>query len=103
VAAMNVTVASIAAALATQQSSIDAVVGFLGVIVPAWQTLTEVQQGDEMGMVRPSAEQLGLVADIIALQREPGFDHEAVVSMDPPAGTLVARGSTVHVRVNFQG
>ena len=44
-----------------------------------------------------------MIADVIALRREPGFSHEAVVSMDPPPGRSFPRGSTVHVRVNFEG
>ena len=56
-----------------------------------------------MGLTMPSAQSLGLVIEIIALQREPGFGHEEIVSMEPEAGTLVARGSTVRVRMNFMG
>jgi len=82
---------------------LQALVGFLGVIVPGWRNRTEIENGDDMGMHIPSADAIGLVVEIVALQREPGFEHEEVVSMDPPAGTLVARGSTIRVRMNFEG
>jgi hypothetical protein len=84
-------------------SLVQALVNFLGVIVPAWRNREEIERGDDMGLVVPSAESIGLVVEIIPLQLEPGFGHEEVVSMQPSAGTLVARGSTVRVRMNFQG
>jgi hypothetical protein len=71
--------------------------------IPDWPNLTEVNEGDDMGIVRPSAAQLGLTVEIIALQREPGFDHEQVVSIDPPAGTLAPLTRRVRVKVNFEG
>jgi hypothetical protein len=91
------------AGLQEQQATLAQISSLLGVVVPAWQTLTQVQNGDDMGLVRPSAAQLGLTADIIPVQQEPGFGQEDVVSIDPPPGTLVARGSTVHLQVNYQG
>lgn len=71
--------------------------------IPAWNTRTEVEEGDEMGIVYPSAAELGLVVDYVALQREPGYVHEEVVSISPPPGTLVARGATVVVTLNLEG
>jgi hypothetical protein len=82
---------------------VRALVGFLGVVVPNWRNRSEIEHGDDMGMVLPSAEAIGLVIEIVPLQREPGYEHEEVVSMEPPAGTLVARGSTVRVRMSFMG
>ncbi|MGB3433933.1 hypothetical protein [Achromobacter sp.] len=82
---------------------VQALVSSLGVIVPAWHTRKEIEEGDDMGLTMPSAKSAGLVIEIIALQREPGFGHEEIVSMEPEAGTLVARGSTVRVRMNFMG
>src|SRR5215212_6724008 len=76
---------------------------FLGVIVPNWRNRNEIEQGDDMGILIPSADAIGLIVEIVPLQLEPGFEHEEVVSMEPPAGTLVARGSTVRVRMNFTG
>jgi hypothetical protein len=88
----------------TQQSQLlEQVAGLLGVIVPAWLNLEEVEEGDDMGIVRPSASELGLVVEIVPLQREPGFGHNDVVDSDPAAGTLVARGTKVRVRVNLLG
>lgn len=71
--------------------------------VPDWKTRTEVEQGDEMGVLYPSAAELGLVIDYVVLQREPGYSHEEVVSISPPPGTLAARGSTVVVTLNLEG
>jgi hypothetical protein len=71
--------------------------------IPDWPNLTEVNEGDDMGIVRPSAAQLGLTVEIIALQQEPGFDHEQVVSIDPPAGTLAPLTQPIRVTVNFEG
>jgi hypothetical protein len=82
---------------------VHAIAGFLGVVVPAWHNSQEIERGDDMGMSIPSAESIGLLIEIIPLQLEPGFGHEEVVSMEPPAGTLVVRGSTVRVRMNFLG
>ena len=90
-------------AVAESAKLVQALVGFLGVIVPNWRNRTEIEQGDDMGILIPSADAIGLIVEIVPLQLEPGFEHEEVVSMEPPAGTLVARGSTVRVRMNFTG
>jgi hypothetical protein len=71
--------------------------------IPDWPNLTEVNEGDDMAIVRPSAAQLGVTVEIIALQDEPGFDHEQVVAIDPPAGTLAPLTQPVRVTVNFEG
>jgi hypothetical protein len=72
-------------------------------VIPAWRTKTEVFEGDDMGLVSPSAEQLGLVVELKIDQRNPNFQHEDVISITPPAGTLVSRGSTVVVEINLEG
>jgi len=36
-------------------------------------------------------------------QRNPNFQHEDVISITPPAGTFVRRGSTVIVAINLEG
>jgi hypothetical protein len=72
-------------------------------VIPDWPDLAEVNQGDEMGIVRPSAAQLGLLVNIVALQRQPGFDDQKVVSINPPAGTLQRLVDPVQVQVNFDG
>ena len=71
--------------------------------IPDGPNLTEVNEGDDMAIVRPSATQLGLTVEIIALNHEPGFDHEQVVAIDPPAGRLVPLTQPVRVTVNFEG
>jgi len=76
---------------------------FLGAVIPPWRTKEEVENGDDMGIAVRSAADLNLVVEFIILQREPGFGHEDVVSIDPPAGTLVAKGSTVKVTLNLEG
>jgi hypothetical protein len=90
---MNV-IEQINTTMAEQSQLLQQVAGVIGVIVPAWRNLREVEEGsDEPGGVdRPSAAELGLQIEIIALQLEPGFGHEDVVSSDPASGTLVPRG-----------
>lgn len=73
------------------------------VLVPPWATKEEVLQGDDMGMDVLSAEALGLRVVFEIDQHHPGFDHEQVISISPPAGTLVNAGSTVVVRINLEG
>lgn len=86
------------------ESTVDQLVKFLGLaVIPAWRTRTEVEEGDDMGMVSPSAEQLGLVVEFQIDQRNPNFQHEEVISITPPPGTLVNPGSTVVVRINLEG
>jgi|SRR5215213_739374 len=73
------------------------------VVIPEWRTRTEVEEGDDMGLVSPSAEQLGLVIEFQIDQRNPNFQHEEVISITPPPGTLVRRGTTVVVQINLEG
>jgi hypothetical protein len=89
--------------VAALRTSVDTLISFLGVIVPAWINKDEVENGDDLGIARPSAASLQLLVTFVFDQREPGFGHEDVVSIDPPAGTLVARGSTITVTLNLLG
>ncbi|MGE7920608.1 PASTA domain-containing protein [Viridibacillus sp. NPDC093762] len=73
------------------------------VIIPDWWNEEEVCNGDDMGILRPSAEELGLTVEIIAIQNDPSFDHGEVVHITPPAGTIIKRGSTVTVSINYLG
>ena len=73
------------------------------VVIPPWRTRTEVEEGDDMGMSTQSAEQLGLVVQFEIDQLNPKFEHEDVISITPPAGTVVMPGTTVVVRINLQG
>jgi hypothetical protein len=85
------------------QTTLDTLVGFFGVVIPDWQTKGEVEEGDDLGLVHPSAAALGLLVDFVIDQANPAFEHEQVEAITPPPGTLVARGSTVTVLINLQG
>ncbi len=74
-----------------------------GVEVPAWRTKTEVDEGDDMGMDVFGAADLGLLVEFRFARQEPGFEDEQVISTEPPAGSLVLKGSTVVVHVNSEG
>ena len=65
----------------------------LGVTIPEWLTKE---------VVRPSAEQLGLLAEFVTLRQKPGFAHKQVIAINPPAGTFVQRGSRVIVSINLE-
>lgn len=71
--------------------------------IPQWLTREEVENGDDMGLRSPSAESLGLVVEYVVLQADPRYGDGEVVSIDPPPGTVVARGSTVRVTINLEG
>lgn len=73
------------------------------VVVPPWSSKTEIEEGDDMGMSVQSAEQLGLIVQFEIDQANPNFAHEEVISITPPPGTAVKRGSTVVVRMNLEG
>ena len=75
----------------------------LGVTIPPWLTKEEVEHGDDMGIARPSAAQLGLIATFAFVRQQPGFGHEQVFAIDPPGGTFVQRGASVAVTINLQG
>lgn len=86
------------------ESTVAQLVELLGVaVIPQWRTKTEVEAGDDMGLISRSAEQLGLVVEYQIDQLNPNFQHEDVISITPPAGTLVQRGTTVVVRINLEG
>ncbi len=73
------------------------------VIIPPWVNKTEVQEGDDMGMHTQPAHELGLAVEYEFDRLNPNFGHEDVISIRPPAGTPVPRGSTVVVRINLEG
>ncbi len=72
-------------------------------VVPPWRTREEVEEGDDMGVLYMSASALGFVVDYIVWQSEPGYSHGDVVRIEPPAGTVALRGSTVRVTINLEG
>jgi hypothetical protein len=90
-------------AVAALRSSIDSLISFFAVVVPAWINKKEVENGDDMGIARQSAASLNLVVNFEFDRQRPGFGHEDVISIDPPAGTVVAKGSTVTVTLNLLG
>jgi hypothetical protein len=116
--ALSATIASLQAALASIQrtvgeagprldaleNTVASLVELVGAaVIPAWRTRTEVEEGDDMGILYQSAGQLGLVVQYEIDQLNPNFGHEDVISITPPPGTLVMRGSTVVVRINLEG
>jgi hypothetical protein len=97
-------VQGVSSALEELRSRQDGIIELLdGVTVPNWRTREEVESGDDMGMVTPSAESIGLLVEFHMLQREPGFAHEDVVRIVPTPGSLLRRGSTVQVSLNLEG
>lgn len=86
------------------EKTVASLIDFIGaVVIPEWRTKLEVEEGDDMGMSSPPASQLGLVIQYEIDQLNPNFGHGDVISITPSAGTVVARGSTVVVRINLQG
>lgn len=72
----------------------------------------EVEHGDDMGLVSPSAERLGFriqYADRHGRHLQgippddPEFMFRDVLSLRPEAGTMLRRGSEVVVRVDYDG
>jgi hypothetical protein len=104
VASLSVDSGSVAYRLATLERTVEGLVQLVGAaVIPNWRTRTEVEEGDDMGMVSPSAESLGLVVQYEIDQANPNFSHGEVISITPSPGTLVMRGSTVVVRINLMG
>jgi hypothetical protein len=97
-------ISALQGALAALEDRVAQLTDFVGaVVIPNWRTKTEVESGDDMGIVSPSAEELGLIVEYQNDQRNPHFQHEDVISITPPAGTLVSRGGTVTVLINLDG
>jgi hypothetical protein len=104
VASVGGTITALHEEIATLKTSVAQLAELIGAVaIPEWHTKTEVEEGDEMGITTPSAEALGLVIEFQIDQRNPGFQHEDVISITPPAGTFVRPGSTVVVRINLEG
>lgn len=95
---------SLQASLSAQDTKFAQLAALVGAVeIPAWRTKTEVEEGDDMGMVSPPASELGLVIEYQIDQQNPNFQHEDVETITPPAGTVVMRGSTVVVLINLEG
>lgn len=101
---LNYGLAAVIARLSQLENNMDYVMERLGaVVIPKWATKEEVEKGDDMGMSVRSAAELGLVVNFTIDQNNPNFSHEQVISITPPAGTPVLRGSTVTVEINLVG
>jgi hypothetical protein len=88
--------------------AVESAIAFLlqqagAVAIPRWRSKQEVEEGDDMGIANPPAAELGLIVEYQIDQRNPNFQHEEVISITPPAGTVVLRGSTVVVKINLEG
>jgi len=103
VAALDQRLTAMTGMISALAASVDTLTAFFGVTIPAWINKQEIEQGDEMGIVRRSAAELDIRISLDFVRQQPGFGHEDVVSMNPPAGSLVARGSTVEVTLNLEG
>ncbi|MGE7920609.1 hypothetical protein ACQKM9_16975 [Viridibacillus sp. NPDC093762] len=42
-----------------------------------------------------------MTVEFIVIQNDPSFDHEEVVHINTPAGTIIKRGSMVTVSINY--
>ena len=77
--------------------------GQLSAIIPDWPNVEEINEGDDMGMVRPSAASLGLLVDISWDQNNPNFEDQQVESIDPAPGTLQRLVDPVKITINSVG
>ncbi len=75
----------------------------LSAIIPDWPNFTEINEGDDMGIVHPSAASLGLLLDISWDQNNPNFDDQQVESIDPAPGTLQRLVDPVRITINSVG
>ena len=104
VAGLSYDSGSVTARLSTLERTVEGLVTLAGAaVIPNWRSQTEVEEGDDMGIVSPSAASLGLVVQYEIDQRNPNYSHGEVISITPSPGTLVLRGSTVVVRINLMG
>lgn len=96
------------ATLREQQALILEALGFAR--VPAWQTVEEVERGDDMGLERPPAHRLDLVVEYWAMNGDAAAHlgnafvpslAMPVLSTTPPVGSLVRRGTTIQVLIDI--
>lgn len=91
------------------ETTMASLVELLGAsVVPAWKTKIAVEQGsDEEALggapAVQSANDLGFTIDLQFERQQPGFAHEDVISISPPPGTALKKGSTVVVTLNLEG
>lgn len=104
IASVNAAIGALQTTVAMLEDRVAQLAALAGVVViPNWRTKTEVEEGDDMGITTPSAEELGLIVEFRIDQNNPNFGDQEVESITPPAGTLVSRGSTVIVEINLAG
>jgi hypothetical protein len=53
-----------------------------------------------MGVLYQGAANLGLLVDVVPQQNELEYLYEPVLSIEPPPGTVVAKGATVTVTID---
>lgn len=78
-------------------------IGRLSAVIPDWLNFTEINEGDDMGIVRPSAASLGLLVDISWFQNHPNFSDQQVMSIEPAPGTLQRIVDPVRITINSEG
>ena len=101
IASVSGAIMALQAEVASLKTSVAQLAEIAGAVaIPQWHNKTEVEKGDDLGISTPSADELGLAIEFRIDQRNPNFQHEEVISITPPAGTFVRRGSTVVVEIN---
>ena len=96
-----ISINSVDVRLTTLEQTVSSLVTLAGAsVIPTWQNKSEVEQG---GLTAPSANELGLIIEFQFDRLVPNFNHEDVISVIPPPGSAVLRGSMVVVTINLQG
>ena len=70
-----------------------------GRVVPPWRTKMEVEEGDSMGLLYPSAEALGFEVEWTWVLDHPVLSQGDVISIDPPPGSVARVGTRLQIRV----
>ena len=89
------------AALTTQLAPVIEIVRSLGVAVPDWRSIDDVDNGRGVlsGDDVLSAKQAGLLVTFKEVDDPNATEQRAIVRIEPPVGTFVARGSEVLVLI----
>jgi hypothetical protein len=70
-----------------------------GSVVQPWRTKMEVEEGDSMGLLYPSAEALGFEVEWTWVPDHPVLGQGDVISIDPPPGSVARVGTRLQIRV----
>jgi hypothetical protein len=70
-----------------------------GRVVPPWRTKMEVEEGDSMGLLYPSAEALEFEVEWTWVDDHPVLGQGDVISIDPPPGSVARVGTRLQIRV----